>query len=102
MDVSNNRGLGAGQTAQYRLRMHSRARRSMAMLRAIGMRFGLGTDFGGTGLGHGFMGVTGHMELEDMVELGLTPAGDNYRGDAELSRDPRTRPARDDRRREKR
>lgn len=47
---------------------------SVAKLKAAGVRFGLGSDFGGTGIGAGFLGVTSHMELENLVAVGLTPA----------------------------
>ncbi|MBI2835509.1 MAG: amidohydrolase family protein [Acidobacteria bacterium] len=50
------------------------SRRGVAKLRAIGVKFALGADFGGTGEGHQFLGVTSHMELENMVAVGFTPA----------------------------
>lgn len=48
----------------------ARDRRSVARLRAAGVRFGLGSDFGG---GRQFPGVGSHLELENMVALGFTP-----------------------------
>jgi len=47
---------------------------SMTKLKRAGVRFALGSDFGGTGIGAGFLGVMSHIELENLVALGFTPA----------------------------
>lgn len=51
----------------------AQARRSLPKLLKAGVRFVLGSDFGGTGEGHQFLGVTSHMELENMVAAGMSP-----------------------------
>jgi imidazolonepropionase-like amidohydrolase len=47
--------------------------RSIAKLRAAGVRFGLGDDSGATN-GAYYFGFASHMEMASMVEAGLTPA----------------------------
>jgi len=47
--------------------------RSMARLKAGGVRFGLGDDSGATN-GAYYFGFASHMEMASMVEAGLTPA----------------------------
>lgn len=51
-----------------------RVSHSVAKLNAAGVSFALGSDFGGTGIGAQFLGWTSHMELENLVAVGLTPA----------------------------
>jgi imidazolonepropionase-like amidohydrolase len=46
--------------------------RSVARLKAAGVRFGLGTDMGGGG--PAYFGLSSHVELESLVKAGLTPA----------------------------
>jgi imidazolonepropionase-like amidohydrolase len=45
--------------------------RSVQRLKAAGVRFGLGTDMGGGG--PAYFGFSSHVELESLVEAGLTP-----------------------------
>jgi imidazolonepropionase-like amidohydrolase len=45
--------------------------RSVARLKAAGVRFGLGTDMGGGG--PAYFGLSSHVELESLVKAGLTP-----------------------------
>jgi imidazolonepropionase-like amidohydrolase len=46
--------------------------RSVARLKAAGVRFGLGTDMGGGG--PAYFGLSSHIEMESLVKAGLTPA----------------------------
>lgn len=50
-----------------------RVPRSVAKLKAAGVRFGLGGDIGGISGGQ-FFGWSSHIELASMVEAGLTPS----------------------------
>ncbi len=67
--------------------------RSVAKLKAAGVRFGMGDDAGATN-GAQYFGFASHIEMASMVEAGLTPGRGDYRRDPQLGRVPEAREAR--------